>query len=85
MAKGEKKNKINLFKRTIVCKLSGNYKNWGDSWLTQFMSKNSDKQKEQLEAVWIEGWSMKLSRQATTADYTFTCHPKQEDIRLKVL
>lgn len=49
------------------------------------MSKNSDKQKEQLEAVWIEGWSMKLGRQATTADYTFTCLHKQEDIRLKVL
>lgn len=82
---GKRWKKKNLFKRTIVCKLSGNYNNWGDCWLTQFMSKNSDKQKEQLEAVWIEGWSMKLGRQATTADYTFTFHPKQEDIRLKVL
>lgn len=79
------KNKFNSFKRTIVCKLSGNYKNRGDCGLTQFMNKNRDKQKEQLETVWTEGWSLKLGRQATTADYTFTCHHRQEDIRLKVL
>lgn len=60
-------------------------KNWGYCRLTQFMNKNSDKLKEQLETVWSEGWSLKLGRQATTADYTFTCHHKQEDIRLKVL